>query len=131
MLSDSQLVDVRRHAGYPLIGDTNVGDQRDMAYSWVTPGVMQTLFHRLRSLSAAEELVLITNFINPINLMEKAIVDAGSNLDTDVAGIWVRNKGEISDRTKLFNQKRRDMCAFIGIKPGPDLGNGQHRIVRC
>jgi hypothetical protein len=131
MLSNAQLVDVRRHAGYPLVGDTNVGDQRDMAYSWVTPGIMQTLFHRLNSLSDTEEAVLVNNYINPINDLEKAILDAGTNLDTDIAGIWVRNKGEVSDRTKLFNQKRRDMCAFIGIKPGPSLGDGGIRIGRA
>lgn len=130
MLTDSQLVDVRRHAGYPLVGDTNVGDQRDMAYSWVSPGIMQTLFHRLNSLSAPEESVLITKFIDPLNLIEQSIVDASGNLDTDVAAVWVRNKSEVQDRTRLFNQKRRDMCAFIGTKPGPSLGDGSIRLIR-
>ena len=121
MLTDAQTTDVRRFAGYPLVGDTNVGDQRDMAYSWVSPGVMQTLFHRLNSLSASEETVLINKYLVPLNSLEQAIVDAGDNLDTDVASVWTRNRGEVRDRTSLFNQKRRDMCAYLGISYGPGL----------
>ena len=104
-----------------MVGDTNVGDQRDMAYSWVSPGVMQTLFHRLNSLSASEETVLINKYLVPLNSLEQAIVDAGDNLDTDVASVWTRNRGEVRDRTSLFNQKRRDMCAYLGISYGPGL----------
>lgn len=130
MLTDAQLVDVRRFAGYPLIGDTNVGHERDMAYSWVTPGVMQTLYHRIRSLSTAEELVLVQKYLPVLNSLEQAIVDSSENLDTDQAAVWVHNKNEVTDRTNLFNQKRRDMCAFIGIKPGPHLGRGGLSISR-
>ena len=131
MLTDAQLVDVRRFAGYPLVGDTNVSADRDMAYSWVSPGIMQTLYSRIRSLSAAEELVLVQKYLPTLNTLEQAIVDSSENLDTDQAAVWFHNKNEVSQRTSLFNQKRRDMCAYIGINPGPYLGAGGVKIGRA
>jgi hypothetical protein len=130
MLTDAQSADVRRFAGYPIVGDTNVGDQRDMAYSWVSPGVMQTLFHRINSMSAHEESVLISKYVTPLNTLEDAITNAGENLDTDQAAVWIRNKSEVQDRTNLFNQKRRDMCGFLGIAPGPSLGRSGLTVAR-
>ena len=49
------------------------------------------------------------------------IVAAGANLDTDVAAVWMRNRNEVTDRIALFNYLRRQVCAFIGIAPGPSL----------
>lgn len=131
MLTDAEKIDVRRFAGYALVGDTSVDDSRDMAYSWVSPGVMQTLFHRLNSMSLREQDVLRTKYLPILNSLEDAVVSAGANLDTDIAAVWTRNKSEVQDRTRLFNQKRRDMCAFIGIKPGPYLGASGVTVVRA
>jgi len=130
MLTSSQITDARRFAGYPLVGDTNVGDQRDMAYSWVSPGVMQTLFHRLNSLSVDEETILINKYLTPLNLLEDAVTGSSDNLDTDQAAVWTHNKNEVHDRTALFNQKRIDMCGFLGMATGPSLSSGIVKVNR-
>lgn len=130
MLTDQQKTDVRRYAGYPMVGGTPTDDNRDFAYGWVSPGVWETLYKRLNSMSASEENVLINTYLNKLSVLETAITDASDNLDTDVAAIWTHNKNEVSDRMNLFNKWRRQMCSFIGIPPGPWLGKGGCQIVR-
>lgn len=130
MLTAQQQADVRRFAGYPMLGDTVTDDSRDFAYGWVSPGVWQTLTHRLASMRPEEEVVLITTYLTPLATLESAIYGAGDNLDTDQAAVWTHNKNEVADRTRLFDQWRRRMCYFIGIAPGPSLGNGGTMIVR-
>lgn len=49
----------------------------------------------------------------------------------DVAGVWHRNRSEVSDRTRLYNQWRRQLCGLLGIPPGPSLGNGVSTVTRC
>ncbi len=97
-----------------------------MGFAWR----MGNPFRRLNSMSASEESVLINTYLTKLALLETAITDASDNLDTDVAAIWTHNKNEVSDRMNLFNKWRRLMCSFIGIPPGPWLGNGGTRVVR-
>lgn len=121
-LTAAQMSDVRRFAGYPLLGDTVADDSRDFAYGFVSPGVWQTLQHRLTNLRPEEEATLTTVYLPNLTLLEQDIVGARANLDTDVAAVWKHNANEVADRTKLFDGWRRRMCAFIGIAPGPALG---------
>lgn len=130
MLTDQQMADVRRFAGYPMLADTVADDSRDFAYGWVSPGVWQTLEHRLTNMRPEEESILIGTYLTPLYTLETAITGAGTNLDTDQAAVWTHNKNEVSDRTKLFDQWRRRMCYFIGVAPGPSLGNGGTQIIR-
>lgn len=129
-LTDAQMVDVRRFAGYQLTGTTMaITDEQDLVYTWFGM-VAMSLHKRLTSLSATEESVLIAKYLTPLNALEDAVVSAGGNLDTDQAAVWTRNRNEVSDRRGLFNSKRRDMCEFIGIAPGPILGRGGVSISR-
>jgi len=132
-LTAQQIADVRRFAGYPALGvDTPADESRDFAYGWVSPGVWQTLQHRLNNLTAENEQVLVGTYLSNLYAMEAAIPGAAANLDTDTAAVWKRNANEIADRTKLFDSWRRRMCGFLGIAPGPALGNaGGMRISRC
>lgn len=130
MLTDAQMVDARRYAGYSLVGDTLVDDRSDLAWGIVGPIEWQTLDHRLRSLSEAEESVM-ANFLSTLNVLEKAITDSSDNLDTAQAAVWTHNPNEVRDRTKLYNQQRRSMCGFLGIAPGPALGAGGTCIGRA
>lgn len=130
MLTDAQMVDARRYAGYSLVGDTLVDDRSDLAWGIVGPIEWQTLDHRLRSLSEAEEAVM-ANFLSTLNVLEKAITDSSDNLDTAQAAVWTHNANEVRDRTKLYNQQRRSMCGFLGIAPGPALGTGGACIGRA
>lgn len=130
MLTAGQLVDVRRYMGYPMQGDIPATDNSDMAYGWVSSGAWQTLYHRLSTMSAEEEAVVVS-YLTTLSTLEAAIPSSGDNLDTDQAAVWYHNKNEVRDRTKLFMQWRRQLCGFIGIAPGPALGNGATQIVRC
>lgn len=131
-LTAQQIADVRRHAGYPAVGtDTPATDSSDFAYGWVTPGVYQTLQHRLLNLTPENTTILINTYVNRLNALETAIFSASDNLDTDQAAVWYHNKNEVSDRTRLFDQTRRRMCGFLGIAPGPALGQGGLRLTRC
>lgn len=114
-----------------LGADTPADDSRDFAYGWVTPGVWQTLFHRLQNMTPENEAVLINTYLNKLTMLESAIVAASDNLDTDEAAVWKHNRSEVSDRTSLFDKWRRRMCGFLGLRPGPALGEGGLRISRC
>lgn len=129
-LTDAQKVDVRRYAGYPLLADMVTDDTRDFAYGYVSPGVLTTLFHRLNNLTPNEETVLINTYLISLNQLESDIPAVRTNLDTDEAAVWTHNKQEQDDRTRLFDMWRRRMCAFIGIPPGPWLGDGSLKISR-
>lgn len=136
MLTDAQKVDVRRWAGYQLQGDGEsqpftvpVFTSTTVGGSGVMPGM--TLDYRLNHLSVSEEAVLVGTFLTPLASLETAILGAADNLDTDQAAIWKRNPREVADRGRLFNQWRRRMCGFIGVPPGPELGEGGMTLVRA
>lgn len=130
MLTAQQMADVRRFAGYPMLADVVADDSRDFAYGWVSPGVWQTLNHRLTNMKPEEQSILIATYLTPLYTLETAIYGAGANLDTDQAAVWTRNRNEVRDRKNLFDDWRRRMCFFIGVAPGPSLGNGGTQIVR-
>ena len=122
MLTDAQVTDVRRFSGYQLAGTPTPTSNNDLAYLVV--GMRQmSLVERLSTLSVAEEAVLITTYLANLTTLEQAILTSASNLDTDVAAVWKRNKNEVSDRERLFDSWRRRMCAFLGFAAGPGLGS--------
>lgn len=130
-LTAQQTADVRRYAGYPALGtDTPADDSRDFAYGWVSPGILQTLYHRLLNLTPENETTLINIYLTNLYALESAVPAAGANLDTDAAAVWTHNKTEVADRLRLLDTWRRRMCGFLGIAPGPDLGSGGVRVVR-
>jgi len=130
MLTPQQQADARRFMGYPMVGDTSPDDRSDLAYAQVTSGRYQTLAHRLTSLRAEEEAI-IASYLVTLASLENGITRAADNLDTDKAAVWQRNRSEVSDRTRLYNQWRRQLCGLLGIPPGPSLGNGTSVVTRC
>lgn len=130
-LTDAQKADVRRYAGYPMLADTVADNSRDFAYGWVSPGVWQTLEHRLNNMKPEEETVLITVYLTNLATLEAAIPAASADLDTDQAAVWKRNKNQVHDQRDLFDDWRRRMCYFIGVAPGPSLGSGGLTIERA
>lgn len=129
-LTSAQMADARRYAGYPMLADTAVSDTYDWAYGSVYTGVFQTLNHRLTNMKPEEETVLINTYLTNLNALESAIPASGADLDTNVAAVWERNPEEVQDRMDLFDQWRRRMCGFIGVAPGPALGDGGMQILR-
>ncbi|WP_337037049.1 hypothetical protein [Pantoea agglomerans] len=130
MLTPQQQADARRYMGYPMVGDTSPDDRSDVAYVKVTSGRFQTLAHRLTSLRAEEEAI-VASYLMTLASLETGIARAADNLDTDKAAVWQRNRSEVSDRTRLYNQWRRQLCGLLGIPPGPSLGNGTSVVTRC
>lgn len=130
MLTDQQKADVRRFAGYPMLADTVADDSRDFAYGWVSPGVWNTLEHRLNNIRPEEETRLVSVYLTNLALLEQDVVDSRDNVDTKQAAVWYRNEQEIAEKRDLFDDWRRRMCYFIGIAPGPSLGDGSSTISR-
>jgi len=129
MLTLQQQADARRFMGYPILGDTTPDDRSDAAYAQVTSGRYQTLAHRLNTLRPEEEAI-VAGYLATLAGLEIGITRAADNLDTDKAAVWQRNRSEVADRTRLYNQWRRQLCGLLGIPPGPTLENGTTRIVR-
>lgn len=122
-LTSAQLADARRYAGYWLAGTTQVTDEHNDTVYMRFGMVTMSLHRRLTSLSASEEAIMAT-YLTTLGTLETAIVGAADNLDTDQAAVWHRNRSEVSDRARLFDEWRRRMCQFIGVQPGPGLGHG-------
>ncbi len=129
MLTDAQKNDCRRFMGYPLLADTTADDSRDFAYGWVSPGVMQTLEHRLNNLRPEEATTIINVYLANLTVLESAIPAISELLSTAQAAVWTRNPHEIAERSGLFDGWRRRLCDYIGFAPGPGLRSG-NRIVR-
>jgi hypothetical protein len=81
------------------------------------------LEYRLNNLDPTEGAVCQT-YLTSLRTLEGAIPGAGGNLDTDQAAVWTHNKGEVQDRSALFDDWRRRLCGFLGVPPGPSLGTG-------
>jgi hypothetical protein len=113
--TDAEKTDVRRHCGFPAYGAGNAGFQ-----SWRFFQAYGTLEFRLNNLSPAEEAV-VRRYLGTLSALEMGIPNAASNLDTDEAAVWSRNRNEMRDRTQLFDDWRRRLCAFLGVPSGPQL----------
>jgi hypothetical protein len=75
-------------------------------------------------MSSDEAATLIASFLTPLYGLEKAVIGSSENLDTDSAAVWKHNKNEVADRNNLYYLKRRELCSYIGVKPGRGLGAG-------
>jgi hypothetical protein len=121
-LTAAQKVDCRRWLGYDALDSNATGDYVVTVY-----GV--DLNMKLDSLSAAEESTLKAVFIDRLSALELGVLDA--TVDSKAAGTWQANPREIDDRQRLFKIWARKMAAFLGVEPGPGLGSGGMKVVRC
>lgn len=126
MLTDTEKTNVRRWAGYGLVGDlaTAIYSQPVYAPSYIRTGVGLLLENRLNHMTPSEETVLREVYLEPLETLESDILTAGDGIDTDKAGPWERNKRERQDRESLFNSLRVRMCGFLNFLPGPYLNVG-------
>lgn len=128
-LTPQQIVDCRRYMGYSVSGDSQSYPLRELAYSSVSYMGL-SLDYRLQHLTAEEESVVINTYLTPLAQREQEIQGAAANLDTDQAAVWKRNASEVNDRIALFTWLRRELCHFLGFRPGPLLAGGS-RVVRA
>lgn len=121
--TDAEKTDVRRFCGYGAFG----GGQPLPASGYRFSTHYGVLEYKLNTLAAAEEAVVRTTYLAALAQLESDIIGTSgvrTNLDTDEAAVWKHNKREYQDRKALFNGTRRELCAFLGISPGPGLGAG-------
>lgn len=123
--TDAEKVAVRRYCGYGAYG----GGQPLPASGYRFSTAYGTLEYKLNTLGPDEEAVARTTYLGQLSTLESAIVGASANLDTDSAAVWKHNPNEVRDRTRLYNQWRREFCRFLGIPAGPGLGDGSMRLV--
>lgn len=122
--TDAEKTDIRRYCGYPVYGQSPnqfVGYRFFQAYG--------NLEFKLNNLQPSEEAVVRDSYLANLATLETDIPGASANLDTAEAGPWKWNAREVSDRSALFDQWRRRLCGFLGVPPGPALGDGGFRIV--
>jgi hypothetical protein len=122
-LSDAEKVDIRRFCGYPAYGAAPVGMQ-----SWRYFQVYGLLEFRLTNISDSE-INIARRYLGTLTCLELAIPAASDNLDTDQASMWTRNKEELTDRMRLFDDWRGRLCGFLGIAVGPAITNGTARLI--
>lgn len=118
--TDAEKTDLRRYCGYGAYG----GGQPLPASGYRFSTAYGAMEYRMNTLSASEEAVVRTTYLANLATLESAVVGAAANLDTNEAAVWKRNPNEVRDRTRLYNQWRRELCNFFGIPAGPGLGNG-------
>ncbi len=121
--SEQERTDIRRYCGFPAYGAGAAGFQ-----NWRFYQVYGLLEFRLNYLSGSEEAV-VRQYLGTLAQLEAAIPLAGSNLDTAAASVWTHNANELRDRTRLFDDWRRRLCGFLGLPPGPALGDGGVALV--
>lgn len=117
----AEITDIRRFAGYKAFS----------SLGYYYEGNMANLDIAIVNMSDQEQAVMRTVYLATLPGLESAVLTAGTNMGTDEAAVWKRNRTERQDRTALYNAKRRDMCGFIGVAPGPALGDGGGRVIRC
>jgi hypothetical protein len=122
-LSDPEKVDVRRFCGYPAYGAAPTGMQ-----SWRYFQVYGLLEFRLTNLSGSE-ITIVRRYLGTLTTLELAVPGASDNLDTDQASMWVRNRNEVTDRVRLFDEWRRRLCGFLGVETGPALSGASIPLV--
>lgn len=120
--TEAELIDIRRYCGYPAVGTGVVVFPFPWWFKYYS-----ALETRLQNLTDAEASVVATH-LTQLATLESAIVGASDNLDTAKASVWEWNSNEVRDRTRLYDQWRRKLCGFLGVPPGPDLGEGGNTI---
>jgi len=122
--TDAEKTAIRRYCGYPVFGAQPTQGFGYRFFTWYG-----NLEYKLNNMQSSEEAVVKASYLANLSQLESDIVSVRDNLDTDKAAIWERNRSEARDREQLFDNWRRRLCGFLGVPPGPDLGQGGIRVV--
>lgn len=123
IFTDGQKADIRRFCGYPAYGAGAAGFN-----AWRFFQAYGTLEYRMNNLAPAEVAVTL-QYISTLATLEVAVPRTSENLDTESAVAWTHNADEMRDRTNLFENWRRRLCGFLGVPPGPALGQAGLTLV--
>lgn len=122
--TDAEKTDIRRFCGFPLFGGVPT-----QAFGHRLYQQYGTLEFRLNNMQPSEEAVIRVTYLANLYLLETDVISTRENLDTDQAAVWVHNKNEQRDRDRLLDSWSRRLCGFLGIPPGPALGDGGLTLV--
>lgn len=114
----AEKADIRRFCGFGVFGTGSPLPASGYRFSTQ----YGTLEYKMNTLGPEEETVVRVTYLANLATLEAAIVSTSANLDTDTAAVWKHNRNEYRDRKELFNGWRRELCAFLGLQPGPNLG---------
>lgn len=115
MLTEQQSTDIRRFCGYSAYGAAPAGNM-----GWRFYTAYGLLEYRIANLSPSE-IGVVVSYLGTLVQLEIAIPAASDNLDSDAAGVWTHNRGEVADRLHLLDEWRRRLCSFLGVPPGEGL----------
>lgn len=121
-LTEAEKVDIRRHGGYPMFGDTP-----NQAFGYRFMQHYGTLEYRMNHLSD-EEAVVVRNYLTNLNQLETDEYSVRDNLDTAEAAVWKRNANEHADRQRLYASWRSKLLAFFGVPPGPSCSRSSRTV---
>ena len=121
--SETERTALRRFCGYPAYGAGTAGFQ-----NWRFYQAYGLLEYRLNYLTGSEEAVA-RRYVATLETLETAVPAASAGLDTGKAGPFERNPDEMRERTRLLDDWRRRLCGFLGVPPGPALGDGSTRVI--
>jgi hypothetical protein len=110
--------------GYSVSGDLATQPYRELAYSDVAYASL-SLDYRLVHLLPEEENTLTTVFLPNLASREAEVQAVGANLTVDTAGPFKRNPRELSERKRLYNDLRIELCNFLGFPCGPAISTNQ------
>jgi hypothetical protein len=96
--------------------------------SWRYFQIYGLLEFRLTNLSASE-IVVARRYLGNLTTLELAVPATSENLDTNQASMWTRNKNELADRIRLFDEWRRRLCGFLGVQTGPALSSSTTPLI--
>ena len=105
-LTETQKVQIRRLCGYPVKGSNAATANSNMWWYYTN---YQQLEYRMEYLQP-EEINELVNLLNTCLGLENAFQQITSDLSTEKAGPWTRNKNEIADYQKQFEYWCRYMA---------------------
>jgi hypothetical protein len=116
----AEITDIRRFAGWGSFG----------GFGYLFQGQLANLDIQIANMSDQEQAVIRTVYLPNLTTLETAVVGAGTNMGTDQAAVWKRNRTEVADRQALFRLKRLEMCSFIGVEAGPGVRQRGGKVTR-
>lgn len=113
-LSDEDIQDTRRYCGYPVEGALPWRRLYEQGNSAVVDQV-------IASLTATQITTLQTVYLVNLRVLEAAVPNTTSNLDTAEAAVWKRNPLELQERMNLLAFWQRKLCFFLGVPGGAGI----------
>jgi len=115
--SEEEKVKIRYYCGYGALGQQMLPAN---GYRFFTEyGEME---YKLINCQPQEEDQIKDFYLPSLDLLRNDIIQSRLNNDTSRAAVWFRNPKELSEKIRVFNYTRLEMCNFLGLFAGPYLG---------